>query len=220
LDQEPEKSVFVVFRNPAGPRAEPSVRVERLKPMTLAGPWTVRFPPDRGAPAEATLEKPVSWSDHPDPGIRYFSGTATAAIRFDVPEDFLTPSGEVWLDLGEVAVMAEIRLNGRNLGVHWHRPFSVEVGSALRAGSNTLEVDVTNLWINRLIGDEQQPADCEWTGQHLTRWPEWLANGKPRPQPSRITFTTWKHWNASDPLQPSGLLGPVTLRPTRLVARP
>lgn len=220
LDLEPEKSVFVVFRNPAGPRAEPSVRVERLKPMTLAGPWTVRFPPDRGAPAEATLEKPVSWSDHPDPGIRYFSGTATAAIRFDVPEDFLTPSGEVWLDLGEVAVMAEIRLNGRNLGVHWHRPFSVEVGSVLRAGSNTLEVDVTNLWINRLIGDEQQPADCEWTGQHLTRWPEWLANGKPRPQPSRITFTTWKHWNASDPLQPSGLLGPVTLRPTRLVARP
>jgi len=188
--------------------------------QTLAGPWTLRFEPNRGAPAEASLEKLISWSEHPDPGIRYFSGTATTSTRFNLPPDFLTDSGEVWLDLGEVAVMAEVRLNGKNLGILWHRPFRLEISKALRPGSNTLEVDVSNLWVNRLIGDEQHPADCEWTEQHLTRWPDWLTSGKPRPQPSRVTFTTWKHWSADDPLLPSGLLGPVTLRPASLVALP
>ena len=189
-------------------------------PLLFPGPWTLRFQPNRSAPAAANFEKLSSWSDHPDPAIRYFSGTATTSTRFDLPADYLTPSGEVWLDLGEVAVIAEVRLNGKNLGVLWHRPFRLEVGKALRAGPNTLEVAVTNLWVNRLIGDEPHPADCEWTEQHLTRWPDWLTSGQPRPQPARVTFTTWKHWTASDPLLPSGLLGPVTLRPARLVALP
>ncbi len=93
-------------------------------------------------------------------------------------------------------------------------PCRIEVSKSLRPGSNTLEVDVTNLWVNRLIGDQEQPDDCQWTESFLTRWPNWLTEGKPRPQPSRITFTTWKHWAASDPLLPSGLIGPVTLRAT------
>ena len=185
--------------------------------QTLAGPWTLRFQPNRGAPAEVSVEKLISWGEHPDSGIRYFSGTATTSTRFDLTEGFQKDGQEVWLDLGEVKVIAEVRLNGKNLGVLWHRPFRLEVSKALRLGSNTLEVDVSNLWVNRLIGDEQQPSDCEWTNKHLTRWPDWLTNGKLRPQPSRVTFTTWKHWNADDPLLPSGLLGPVTLRPARLV---
>jgi len=187
-------------------------------PLTLEGPWTPRFQPKRRAPAEARLDRLISWSEHPNPGIRYFSGTATNSISFDLPKGFLPNTGrEIWLDLGKVAVMARVRLNGRDLGILWHRPFCIEVGKALRRGSNSLEVDVTNLWINRLIGDERQRDDCEWTESHLTRWPDWLASGKPRPQPSRITFTTWKHWTAGDPLRPSGLLGPVTLRCARLV---
>ena len=220
LDLAPEKSVFVVFRNTGTPKADPPVRVEEPKPMTLSGPWTVRFPPNRGAPAEANFDKLISWSEHADPGIRYFSGTATTSTRFELPEGFLKDGQEVWLDLGEVAVIADVRVNGKNLGVLWHRPFRLEVGKALRAGSNTLEVDITNLWVNRLIGDEQQPADCEWTEQHLTRWPDWFTSGKPRPQSSRVTFATWKHWNANDPLLPSGLLGPVTLRRASRVALP
>ena len=185
--------------------------------QTLSGPWTLQFQPNQGAPAKASLEKLISWSEHPDPGIRYFSGTATTSTRFELPEGFLKDGQEGWLDLGEVAVMAEVRLNGKNLGILWHRPFRLEISKALRPGSNTLEVDVTNLWVNRLIGDEQQPADCEWTEKHLTRWPDWLINGTPRPSKDRITFTTWKHWNANDPLLPSGLIGPVTLRVARLV---
>ena len=114
-----------------------------------------------------------------------------------------------------MAVIADVRLNGKNLGVLWHSLFQVEASKALQPGTNTLEVDVSNLWVNRLIGDEQSPDDCEWTGKALTRWPDWLVNGTPRPAKDRVAFTTWKHWTASDPLLPSGLLGPVKLHPAR-----
>ena len=116
-----------------------------------------------------------------------------------------------------MAVIAEVRLNGHDLGILWHAPFRVEASQALRPGPNTLEVDVTNLWVNRLIGDEQYADDCEWTDKALTRWPDWLVKGQPRPATDRVTFTTWKHWRADDPLLRSGLLGAVFLRPARLV---
>jgi len=195
------------------------------EPLMLTGPWEVCFPPDRGAPDMAHFDQLISWTEHTDPGIRYFSGTATNTIRFKLPNGFMEENQQVWLDLGDVAVIAEVRLNGNKLGILWHKPFEMEVGKALRSGSNTLEVDVTNLWINRLIGDEQHPADCryhdrdmDWfTDRSLVEWPDWLTSGKPRPVPARVTFTTWKHYNADDKLQPSGLIGPVTLRPARLV---
>lgn len=187
------------------------------EPLELSGPWDVRFQPKRGAPEKARFDRLMSWTEHTDPGIRHFSGTAANSISFDLPKGFLKQGQEVWLDLGEIAVIAEVRINKKNLGVLWHRPFRIEVSKALRPGSNTLEVEVTNLWVNRLIGDEQLPADCEWTESFLARWPDWLTSGQPRPEPSRIAFTTWKHWGANDPLLPSGLIGPVILRYARLV---
>ena len=186
-------------------------------PLTLAGPWDVRFQAKRGAPRQTRFGQLMSWSDHRDPGIRYFSGTATYSIHFEVPKGFVKPGQEVYLDLGDIAVIAEVRLNKKSLGILWHGPFRIEVSKALRVGTNTLEVDVTNLWVNRLIGDERLPADCQWTEAHLRGWPDWLTSGKPRPVPARITFTTWKHWSADDPLLPSGLIGPVSLRCARLV---
>jgi hypothetical protein len=202
------------------------VKVDDLpKPLGLTGPWGVRFPPKRGAPEKASFDKLIAWDKHTDPGIRYFSGTAGYTIQFKLPDGFLKKDQEVWLDLGDLAVIAEVRLNKKNLGVLWHKPFQMEISKALRAGANTLEIDVTNLWINRLIGDEQHPADCKYnekdmdwfTDRSLAAWPDWMTNGKPRPSPKRITFTTWKHYKANDPLSPSGLIGPVTLRPARLL---
>jgi len=190
------------------------------EPLRLTGPWDVRFQSNRGAPEKARFERLTSWTEHTDPGVRHFSGTATNTIHFDVPEGFCKPDDEVWLDLGDVREIAELRLNDQNLGVLWRRPFRVEVSNALRAGKNTLEIDVTNLWVNRLIGDEQYPDDCEWNESYLVRWPEWLINGKPRPATDRVTFTTWKHWNAEDTLLPSGLIGPVTLSGVKLVPVP
>lgn len=194
------------------------VEVDSLPATTdLTGAWDLRFQAGRGAPERARFDALTPWQEHPDDGIRYFSGTAVYSHRFDLKP---APDHEVWLDLGRVEVIARVRLNGRDLGVLWHPPFRVEISAALQAGANTLEVEVTNLWINRLIGDEQQPDDCEWDGKALARWPDWLQSGKPRPSAKRIAFTTWKHWTAKDPLQPSGLLGPVTLRPARLAALP
>ena len=195
------------------------------KPLNLTGPWDVSFQEKRGAPKKARFDKLISWTQHSNPGIRYFSGTATNTIKFKLPKKFLKKNQQVWLDLGEVAVIADVRINGKKLGVLWHKPFRVEVSKTLKKGTNTLEVDVTNLWVNRLIGDEQYPSDCKYNdvdmkwyvNKSLAEWPDWLTSGKERPVPQRVTFVTWKHWNKGDKLRTSGLIGPVTLSPACLV---
>jgi hypothetical protein len=116
--------------------------------------------------------------------------------------------------LGRVAVIAQVKLNGRDLGILWKPPFCADITEVLRAGTNDLEVSVVNLWVNRLIGDEQLPDDCEWRPQSgsevLARYPQWLLDNKPRPT-ERIAFPVWKHWTKDDPLMESGLLGPVRI---------
>lgn len=189
-------------------------------PVAVAGPWNVRFQTGRGAPDEVTFDKLMPWPDHPEQGIRYFSGTASYQATFTLPAGWRAANRQVWLDLGRVAVMAEVTVNDTNLGILWHDPFRLDVTPALKDGTNTLAVAVTNLWVNRLIGDEQHPEDREWNGKALVRWPDWFLKKQPRPVPERLTFTTWRHWGKNDPLLPSGLIGPVTLRPAALVDVP
>jgi hypothetical protein len=192
-------------------------------PVEIAAPWELRFPPGHGAPQSITIDKLASWTEHTDAGVKYFSGTATYAKTFQVPAAMIGKSHRLYLDLGRVAVIAEVMLNGKNLGILWKPPFRVEIGDAVKAGANRLEVRVTNLWVNRLIGDEQLPADCkwgppnQWGGQPLAQWPQWLLEGKPSPT-GRQTFTTWRHWTKGSPLLESGLLGPVKIVVTKNVA--
>jgi hypothetical protein len=128
------------------------------------------------------------------------------------------PGRRLFLDLGEVEVIAIVRWNERNLGVLWKPPFRLDITEAARAGPNSAEITVVNTWPNRLIGDANLPEDCEWAtvphgelfGQKLAKWPAWLLEGKPSPT-GRFTFTTWKLWRPNDQLLRSGLLGPVTL---------
>lgn len=178
-------------------------------PVTLTGAWNLRFAPNLGAPATAKFDKLISWSDHTNPGIKYFSGSATYTKEFTVPAAFL--GNAIRLNLGDVKNFATVTLNGKPLGVLWKPPFSLDVSNLVHKGTNRLEVKVTNLWPNRLIGDEQLPPDVEWDGRHLKKWPEWLVEGKPRPKTGRITFATTKYYDKNSPLLPSGLLGPVTL---------
>ena len=192
-----------------------------LPPVAIIGPWTVGFPPERGAPAEIILDELACLSTHEDPGVRFFSGTATYRTSFDLPA---LPEGKDWsalLELGDVQVIASVRLNGRDMGPIWKRPFDVDVTDALRAGRNDLEVRVANLWVNRLVGDREHPDDSEWTtdtrstakGEGLAALPEWVASGGPRPSPQRVGFVAWR-WphlvTTQEPL-PAGLLGPVRL---------
>lgn len=184
--------------------------------LPLAGPWQVEFQPGRGAPATAEFPVLADWARHPLEGIRYFSGTATYSTSFDwQPAD--TPRPGCYLDLGRVEVIAELVVNGTSLGVLWKPPFSREVTHLLKPGRNQLRVRVTNLWTNRLIGDERYPDDCtadaSWKVGAIPAWPDWFLAGRPRPEPRRITFSTWKYDTADTPLLPSGLLGPVVLRP-------
>ena len=184
------------------------------EPFEIGGPWIVRFPDGWGAPAEIQLEKLTAWNEHPDAGVRYFSGTASYHCVFNVPAELLAPGRRIELDLGEVAVMADVALNGRRLGVLWKPPFRIDVTSVLHAGENTLEIAVANLWVNRLIGDQQLPPDAERNKNGtLERWPQWLLDGKTSPT-GRFTFTTWELWHKTDSLVESGLIGPVRLRTT------
>ncbi len=190
-------------------------------PITLTGPWNLRFPPDRGAPEVVTLEELISWPKHADEGVKYFSGTATYRKKFDIPADRLGKGKELLLDLGRVAVMAEVKLNGQDLGILWKPPLRVPITHVAKAGTNELEVRVTNLWPNRLIGDERKPPYLKWRSNGgPAEWPDWVAEGGPVPETGRYTFTTWRHYTKDSPLLESGLLGPVTLQTSRIVPLP
>lgn len=183
----------------------------------IAGPWELRFPPNWGAPERVTLDKLVSWSEHGDPGVKYFSGTATYIKKtITVPREMIGKDRRIYLDLGKVQVIATVKLNGKDLGVLWKPPYRVDVTGALRAGGNTLEIGVANLWINRMIGDEQLPEDSDRNPDGtLKAWPRWVQEGKPSPS-GRFTFTSWRLWKKGEAPVESGLLGPVILRVSAL----
>ncbi len=189
-----------------------SVTVKSVpEPLSLDENWEVRFPPNWGAPEVVKFEKLISWSQHPDAGVRYFSGTATYVREFEVPKDWLGRDKVIVLDLGIVRHIAEVWLNGVSLGIKWKPPFRWDITKFVKAGTNRLEIRVTNTWVNRLIGDEELPDDCEWHPDgRLRAFPQWFVEGKTRPS-GRLTFTTWKHYRKGAPLEEAGLLGPVQI---------
>ena len=153
---------------------------------------------------------PLNESDEED--IKFFSGTAVYTNEFMLPEDYLSEDLVLELRLGQVFVIAELFVNGEDMGILWNDPYSKNVTKALKAGKNTIEVRVTNQWINRLIGDERLPRDFKQEGVLYTEWPDWMQNPERRTS-GRTTFVAWKHWGADDALQPSGLVGPVVVKP-------
>jgi len=215
LRLDPFGSAFLVFRGDRSPAkgvnwSDPQV-VE-----TISGPWQVTFPPNLGAPASAKLDALASLAEHPDPGISHFSGTATySKTGFSIPEKYLAKNRELFLDLDRVEVIAEVVLNGKNLGTLWKPPFRVCIDGIAKPDGNDLEIRVTNLWPNRMIGDASLPDDVEWRGgrgSFPAKWPDWLTSGKPRTS-GRVTFCTRRDvYTKDDPLLPSGLIGPVTIQ--------
>jgi hypothetical protein len=209
------QSAFVVFyANDGLDVAKSPLRADTSSSATrveLTGPWTVAFDPAWGGPERIVFDQLSDWTARPEEGIRFYSGIARYSKAFDLPATpAATPSTGWVLDLGTVKNMARVRLNGRDLGVVWTAPWQVAITDAVQARGNRLEIEVANLWINRLIGDEQFPDD----GVQEGRWPDWVLNGTPRPT-QRFTFTTHRFYKKDDPLQPSGLLGPVTIRAVR-----
>jgi len=177
------------------------------KPVEVAGPWQVSFDSKWGGPANVTFDKLEDWAKRPEEGIKYYSGTAVyrTTFKFNAPG----AKSRIMLDLGKVAVMAEVKLNTKNLGVAWKPPYRIDITGVVKNGRNALEIKVANLLINRMIGDEQLAEDSDRNGDGTLRaWPKWLSDGKPSPS-GRFTFADWRLWRKDDQLQESGLLGPV-----------
>ncbi len=210
----PTQSFFVVFRQPLTKSQIKKSNNPKLIPVTeITGSWDVSFDPKWGGPKSAKFDKLTDWTSRPEAGIRYYSGTAICRKSFDA-----THFKQVtYLELGTVNHIARVRLNGRDLGVVWCAPWGVHLpAKLLKPKGNMLEIEVTNVWANRLIGDEQQPADCEWLPGHMGGWflkrfPDWFVKGQARPSKGRYCFTTWNYFTKDSPLVPSGLLGPVRL---------
>lgn len=181
------------------------------------GAWEISFLNRDGSELCRIISDSLhSWTESEDTRIRYFSGTAVYSTRVMIPAGYLDGSYRLELDLGSVSEIAEVSVNGQSPATIWHRPFVTDITEMLHTGWNTIEIKVTNLWPNRLIGDEMYPEDTDWGEWTLNSWPEWLETPETR-ESERSTFTTWKHWKASDKLLESGMKGPVRIIPYAVV---
>ena len=196
---------FIIFRTKTTlPAASTKTNFPEKKQITvLNAPWTVSFDPAWGGPEKVAFDNLSDWSQHNDAGIKYYSGTAIYRQTFDLS---VPKNARLYLNLGKVKNMARVRLNGHILGIVWTDPWQIDITQTAKAKGNKLEIEVVNLWPNRLIGDEHLPNDGIRNGQ----WPEWLKDGKPRTS-GRFTFTTHQHFTKDSPLLESGLIGPVSI---------
>ena len=180
------------------------------KPMDLSTDWEVTFPLNSDTSKSKTFSDLISWTDAKDEAIQHFSGTASYKKEFMLSDELLQSNKKIVIDLGSVFVIAEVIVNGKNAGVLWKAPFRVNIDEFVQKGKNTLEVKVTNLWSNRLIGDEKLKLDYPRKGKRAKPLPDWLLNETERPS-KRTTFASWNHYDKNDKLLKSGLLGPVKL---------
>src|SRR6185312_12653158 len=187
LQLGPCGSQFVVFREPAAAHPASAVQngIEYSPIQELNGPWTVAFDPEWGGPSSVQFDSLMSWPDRPEPGIKYYSGTAIYRKEFELP--ITSTNTAVWLDLGNVRELTEVKVNGQSCGIVWAPPFRVNITRAIKPGADQLEVEVVNFWPNRIIGDQFLPES------------------------ERLTRTNIRQLTRRSPLMPSGLMGPVRL---------
>lgn len=180
LDMVQDDAQFVVFAQKGQPKELVPVQ-EKSVALTVESPWTVKFQEKRGAPAEAVFDKLTSYTDSDVFGIKYFSGVASYNNTFTLNRT----ADKYLINLGNVKNIAEVYVNGQYCGTAWKKPFMVDISAAVKEGANTLEVKVANLWVNRLIGDQQ--PNC----------------------PEKVTFCDSRPYRANDSVIPAGLIGPV-----------
>jgi hypothetical protein len=209
---EPLGSVFVVFRK-ADVALDAIARdtfavADTPAPTTLDGAWQVEFPEGWGAPKTTTFEKLQSWTESDNEGIRFFSGIATYRKTFELT-DSLVKTKRLFLQLGDLAEIAEVTLNGKRLGLVWLPPYRIEISGAAKAGRNQLEIRVANLWANRLNADSLRPEATRLTRSNLDRIQTDPTSdssyGRVPKGPTRPVYTTLP------PLMKSGLFGPVQI---------
>jgi len=215
------QSFFIVFRKDIRKNIEIKKKnfPSRKEVATLKGAWKVQFDPVWGGPEKPVIFSSLTdWTTSKVDGIKYFSGTAVYKKTFALSKTALNDKQSLYLELGEVKHIARVYLNNRALGGIWTAPWHVKIPEGvLKVGNNQLTIEVTNVWANRLIGDEQQPPDCEWIpgyirgGYSLKEFPDWFLKKGQRPSKGRYCFTTWNYFTKDSPLVSSGLLGPIQI---------
>lgn len=199
------------------------ISVSPAKPIELSGAWNITFKPKLDTAFKRVFPSLVDFSQHNDKAIKYFAGNAQYTKTFDLP---VKANNEAYiLDLGELNDIASVRVNGKNVGVLWYPPYTVDITHQVKAGINQIDIIVTNNWANRLIGDEQEEVDFEWgkdrgekMGRAMLAYPDWFIKNQPRPVQSRKTFSVWYYYRNNSPLKPAGLVGPVKIiRASRVV---
>ena len=233
LDLESTDSIFIVLRQStekiaSAPLAQPA---PGPAPLAVEGPWDVTFKKIGAMTENQTVTLPTlsSWTQSATRAIQYYSGTAVYKKSLTLTADWAAAKRAVRLNLGLVKELARVRVNGIDCGVAWKAPYWVEISQALKVGANELEIEVSNTWANRLIGDEQEPADSRYSepiqqpyfkdkngkpfpvGRMLVEFPEWMMKKQPRPG-NRVGFCTWNYFTKDSPLLDAGLLGPVQVR--------
>jgi hypothetical protein len=218
INFEPTQSFFVVFRKPPKQAKSGAANFAELKTIVdVDGSWQVHFDPAWGGPASVQFDGLQDWTTRPETGIKYYSGTAV--YKKSIQLAALPKESKVYLDLGAVNYLATVTVNGNRVGVLWTSPWRIDISNAVKTGANEVEIAVTNVWANRLIGDEQEPADLIWkegdprfkSGHFLGEFPDWFLKHEKRPSQGRYTFTTWNYFTKDSPLSPSGLMGPVRI---------
>ncbi len=167
------------------------------KPQEVTGAWEVSFSPEWGGPEATTFDGLIPWNEHSNEGVKYYSGTATYRKTLMLSKDQV--AGLVRLQLGKVGHVAEVHLNGKRLGIVWAAPWSVDLTDAVKQGENQLEIAVTNLWTNRLIGDSRLPKEKRLTASNVRLFSE------------KDKYRAFQGFSPKDALTPSGLMGPVRL---------
>ena len=218
LNLDKGESMFVVFPVKKGRYTVlPEIETVKATVTPVEGAWNIAFHPKLDKPFNRRFSTLVDWSKQKDDALKYFSGTARYEKTIHIANADLGAGKRIQVDLGELHDIAELEINGQNAGVLWAPPYMTDITPYLRAGTNKLVVIVTNNWANRLIGDEQYPADFEWgqdkneEGRAMKAFPEWFLKDQPRPSKGRKTFNLWYYYRQDSPLHPAGLLGPVQL---------
>lgn len=183
--------------------------------------WKVVFAPKLDSVFSMQMDTLVDFSKHPNPSIKYFAGTATYTKTVTVNDS--KPSTKWMLNLGVVNDIVVVFVNNKKVGTLWYAPYLIDVSNFLQQGTNEVKIEVTNNWVNRLIGDEQEPADFEWgndradKGRAMKAYPDWFIKNQPRPS-KRKAFSIWYYNRKDTPLQPAGLAGPVALQKIEAIA--
>ncbi|MDP5230685.1 MAG: glycosyl hydrolase [Cellulophaga sp.] len=202
------------------------------KPIEIKGNWKIDFREEDFYKASINTDVLFDWTTSKVEEIKHYSGTAMYKIDFKVEKNTLKSDLKFELDLGTVNVIAKVILNGKDMGVSWIAPYTLDVTSALKEGTNSLEIQLTNQWTNRLIGDEKLPnqtgydirrgqpgfGDENFRGDDI-KMPEWFRNNEPLPEGPRKTFSAYGFQKATDPLLPSGLIGPVKIVASKIITK-